>query len=108
MGSDRTQFTTVQEFVRAGLYRPLPHFRARAQERGFTVEDAVQLLAREDAVAWRHKSTWLVTEPAEAQPEHQLHVRVTLTTARVLLLTGWRADQRKTLRRFEREKEVAA
>lgn len=96
-----TDFGQLQAFARAGQVRPLPHFRARAQERGFTVDEAVALLAQDAALAWPCRSGWLVTAPLGAEAGHQLHVQVKVSRAGALLLTGWRADPRKALRRFE-------
>jgi hypothetical protein len=97
--TDPDPFHEMQEAVRAGRYSTLKHFRSRVVERGFTVDQAVQVLAQTGVLAWHAhggRAVWLVTEPLQPEPGQQLHVRVKLTTQHTaLLITGWLADRRK-------------
>ena len=95
-------FAAVRVAIRAGNYRAEKHFRARAAERGFSVDDAVQMLTSADLLAWQlSPRLWLVT-CLSAVSDHTLHVRVKLTRRRVLLLTGWLADPHRAQRRHAR------
>ena len=106
---DGDAFQALQEAVRAGRYNALKHFRKRAAERGFTVEQAVEVLTRDDVLAWHShvgQLTWLVTQSPSSEPGHQVHVRARLTAkGSVFLITGWVAGQRKLLRRLAAEQE---
>jgi hypothetical protein len=98
---DGDAFQALHEAVRAGRHNALKHFRKRAAERGFTVEQAVEVLTRDDVIAWHEhggRLTWLVTQVPPSEPGHQVHVRARLTASgSVLLIAGWVGSPRRTL-----------
>lgn len=98
---DIDAFHVLQEAARTGSYHAIDHFKARATERGFTLAQALDLLAQDSALAWQvGRFIWIITEPLAAEPCRQLHVRVKLQNCRAFLITGWIGHPQRTSRRW--------